>query len=80
MKILITGNLGYIGTVCSEIFSEKYDVTGLDNGLYEDSYLKEPFKLKKQIPKLSGIHDLGRCLGVQVTKSGCKQRRKQTPT
>lgn len=51
MKILITGNLGYIGTVCSEIFSEKYDVTGLDNGLYEDSYLKEPFKLKKQIKK-----------------------------
>ena len=51
MKILITGNLGYIGTVCSEILSKKNDITGFDNGLYEDSYLLDPYKLKKQIKK-----------------------------
>lgn len=36
MKILVTGNQGYIGTVLTEILSEKgYKVVGLDNGYYE---------------------------------------------
>jgi nucleoside-diphosphate-sugar epimerase len=51
MKILITGNLGYIGTVCSELLSNKHDVTGYDKGLYLESYLEVPFKLEKQIIK-----------------------------
>ncbi len=51
MKILITGNLGYIGTVCSELLSKKHYVTGYDKGLYLESYLEEPFKLQKQIIK-----------------------------
>ena len=40
MKILVTGNLGYVGTVTSVYLKNQgYDVTGLDNGFYRDCIL-----------------------------------------
>ena len=40
MKILVTGNLGYVGTVTSEYLKNQgYDVVGLDSGFYRDCVL-----------------------------------------
>jgi nucleoside-diphosphate-sugar epimerase len=52
-NILVTGNLGYIGSTMVPILAEKgYKVTGYDIGYYEDCYLKSaPQKLVKQIKK-----------------------------
>jgi UDP-glucose 4-epimerase len=41
MKILVTGNLGYIGTIVTEVLSSSHEVVGLDNGLYEECLLKK---------------------------------------
>lgn len=51
--VLLTGNLGYIGSVMTSLLSEKgYAVTGLDIGYYEDCYLEAmPSCLRKQIKK-----------------------------
>ncbi len=51
MKILVTGNLGYIGSVVTEVLSDLYEVVGLDNGLYEECLLKDEIKPSKQIKK-----------------------------
>ena len=49
MKILVTGNLGYIGTVLSEELSKKnYYFEGLDCGFYRDDLLEDPTKPIKQ--------------------------------
>lgn len=40
MKVLVTGNLGYIGSVLTaELIAKGYDVTGLDVGYYEECIL-----------------------------------------
>ena len=50
--VMVTGNLGYIGSVMVPILAEKYDVIGYDIGYYEDCYLIENKQnLKKQIKK-----------------------------
>lgn len=51
--IMVTGNLGYIGSVMVPVLAEKgYDVVGYDAGYYEDCYLvPAPQPLKKQIRK-----------------------------
>ena len=42
MKILMTGNLGYIGSVASEFLIAKgHDLAGLDVGYYKDCILGE---------------------------------------
>ena len=42
MKILVTGNLGYVGTILTEVLNQKgYDFIGLDVGFYEDCILGE---------------------------------------
>ena len=51
MKILVTGNLGYIGAIVTEVLSRPYEVIGLDNGLYEECTLKREVKPSKQIIK-----------------------------
>ena len=43
MKILVTGNLGYIGSVLTSTLIEKgFDVTGIDIGYFENNF-KIPF-------------------------------------
>lgn len=54
MRVLITGNLGYIGTVMSAKFAELgHEVWGLDTGFYEDCWLGQPVTspVSKQIRK-----------------------------
>jgi UDP-glucose 4-epimerase len=42
MKILVTGNLGYIGSVLTDILTEKsIDFVGYDVGYFENCYLHE---------------------------------------
>ena len=49
MKILVTGNLGYIGTVLSEeLLKKNYYFEGIDCGFYKDDLLEEPAKPMKQ--------------------------------
>lgn len=41
-KVLLTGNLGYIGSVLSEVLKEKgYTVVGMDTGYYEECIIEE---------------------------------------
>jgi nucleoside-diphosphate-sugar epimerase len=49
IKILVTGNRGYIGTVLTKTLLEKgYEVVGLDTNYYEGCELKDPgFKIRQ---------------------------------
>lgn len=51
--IMVTGNLGYIGSVMVPVLAEKgYDIVGYDVGYYEGCYLlPSPQPLKRQIKK-----------------------------
>jgi len=52
MKILVTGNLGYIGTVLTDVLTKKnIDFVGYDSGYFEDCLLDEVDKNLKQIKK-----------------------------
>ena len=52
MNILVTGNLGYIGTVLVPLLQKKaYQVTGLDNGYFSDCLLSPVSEDFKQIMK-----------------------------
>tara|TARA_Y100000590_G_scaffold467417_1_gene646260 strand:- start:2519 stop:3547 length:1029 start_codon:yes stop_codon:yes gene_type:complete len=52
MKILVTGNNGYIGTVLSEILiKNNFEVVGLDNNYYENCKLSAVTGVSKQIIK-----------------------------
>lgn len=52
MRILLTGNKGYIGSVLTEILIKKgYDVVGYDTGYYDGCGLYELPVVKKQIEK-----------------------------
>ena len=47
MKVLITGNLGYIGSVLTKLLLNKgYDVTGLDIGYYKENLVQKVDNLK----------------------------------
>jgi nucleoside-diphosphate-sugar epimerase len=52
-SIMVTGNLGYIGSTMMPILVDNgYDVTGFDIGYYEDCYLQQAINVcKKQIKK-----------------------------
>ena len=52
MKILVTGNNGYIGTVLTEIlYNQSFDVVGLDNNYFEQCNLTKVNNLSNQIIK-----------------------------
>ena len=52
MKILLTGNQGYIGSVLTEVLQVKgHDVTGFDTGFYAENFLSQPLLPKQQITK-----------------------------
>lgn len=56
-RVLVTGNLGYIGSVLTDILYEKnYDVVGLDIGYYKDCLIKKPKHSISQI--ISDIRDI----------------------
>ena len=55
-KILVTGNLGYIGSVLTEVLQKNFDVVGYDIGFFEDCNLIDVAPLKNQIFK--DIRDL----------------------
>lgn len=51
-RILVTGNLGYIGSVLTEFLKKyNYEITGLDIGFFKDCLLERVKYLKKQINK-----------------------------
>ena len=52
MKTLVTGNLGYIGSVLTDYLEEKnHDVIGFDIGYFEECNILPVKKLKHQIKK-----------------------------
>ncbi len=53
MKILITGNKGYIGSVLTEILAAAgHELTGYDTGYYDECYLVQPsLSVQRQIKK-----------------------------
>ena len=52
-KILITGNLGYIGTFLTDVLIKKYKIVGCDIGYFKKCIIAKNFKKKnfKQINK-----------------------------
>ena len=59
MKILVTGNNGYIGTVLTEIlYNQNFDVVGLDNNYFEDCKLLKTKGVQKQIIKTLEIFQI----------------------
>lgn len=49
-NVLVTGNLGYIGSVlCQELIAKNMSVTGLDNGYFKDCDLSQSFNNFRQI-------------------------------
>ena len=62
MKVLLTGNLGYIGSVLTkQLIDKSYEVVGYDTDLYEDSWLYKvnlKFKQIKKDTRDSTIEDL----------------------
>ena len=54
MKILLTGNNGFIGSQFITLFSNKYEITGLDNNYFcDDEIMKIYLLLKKTLEKLT---------------------------
>jgi len=52
VNILVTGNLGYIGTILTEVLEkEKYNFVGFDIGYFENCNLCETSKNFRQINK-----------------------------
>ncbi len=52
MKVLVTGHLGYIGTIlCPLLVAEGHDVVGLDSDLYERSTFGDPPQFVTTIKK-----------------------------
>jgi nucleoside-diphosphate-sugar epimerase len=52
MRVLVTGNLGYIGSVLTTVLVEQgYDVTGLDTSFYEGILATAPSNTVRQIIK-----------------------------
>ena len=51
MKILLTGNQGYIGSVLSDILRIDHEVVGYDIGFFKDCNLCKTRELEKQIKK-----------------------------
>jgi len=50
MKVLVTGNLGYIGSVLTDILKKKnHEVVGYDIGYYKNCLVAKSIKLDKQI-------------------------------
>ena len=45
-KILITGNLGYVGTVLTDLLCSDYKIIGLDIGYFKNCLVQ---KIKKKI-------------------------------
>ena len=52
MRILVTGNNGYIGTLLTQILLKKnFSISGLDNNYFEKCNLARTSNLPKQIIK-----------------------------
>jgi len=52
MKVLVTGNNGYIGNVmCPMLLAEGFDVVGLDSNYFQDCEFEKPKSKVKQIVK-----------------------------
>jgi nucleoside-diphosphate-sugar epimerase len=61
VSILVTGNLGYLGTVLSDVLTNnKLQFDGLDCGFFEDNFLSNPsvpdFQIKLDIRKVNDQH------------------------
>ena len=57
-NVLVTGNLGYIGTVLTKFLIEKnYNINGYDNGFYESNLFGE-IEAKPKIQIKKDIRDL----------------------
>ena len=56
MRVLITGNLGYIGSVLSNEMKDQYEITGYDIGYFKDCILQKQNNTFKQINK--DIYDI----------------------
>ena len=46
-KVLITGNLGYIGSVLTNYLSDDYDIVGLDIGYFQNCKIQKIRNKKK---------------------------------
>jgi nucleoside-diphosphate-sugar epimerase len=57
-KIIITGNLGYIGTVLTPMLSKKYNVIGIDTGYFRACYIGKKKEKKLYRQKIQDIKNI----------------------
>ena len=57
-KIIITGNLGYIGTVLTPRLSKKYNVIGIDTGYFRSCYIGKKKEKKLYRQKIQDIKNI----------------------
>ncbi len=84
MKILIAGGAGYIGGYLTDILSKKYNVTVLDNLIYEDKFLKKikfiraDIQNTKFLKKIINNYDIVIWLAALVGDGACSINKKLT--
>ncbi len=67
MKVLLTGNRGYIGSVLTEELARRgHEVVGYDIGYYDDCFFGEPARVARQIKKDVRDAAKGDLLGIEA--------------
>ena len=57
-NLLITGNLGYIGSVLTPLLSKDHNITGIDIGYFQKCNLKKITNIKNFKQKIKDIRDI----------------------
>jgi nucleoside-diphosphate-sugar epimerase len=67
VKVLLTGDRGYIGSVLSEyLVRKKYEVIGVDTGYFEENFLIKPFQSYKYYNKDIRNIEASDLLGINI--------------
>lgn len=84
MKVLIVGGAGYIGGYLTDVLSKKFDITVLDNLMYEDKFLKNvnfifgDIRNTKLLKKIINKFDIIIWLAAIVGDGACSINKKLT--
>jgi len=77
LNILVTGNLGYIGSVLTrKLELDGYNVFGYDIGYYKNCLISKPHKIKNQIIKDIKFESEGFSIEIELLAKTIKKTKK----